>query len=251
MTAPTSPLSPQPGWYPDPYRQGLRWWDGATWSPHARPLPAAAPDRPAPPAHAGHNEGIGRLMMIAQAAGTVLLAAGYGWAGAAVLRDLGPLFDALTAPAGSPPPEVPASLLWLGLVSVLGLVAWVPRVLEMMWAYRAASAAAALGIPARREPIWAVVAWFLPVVSLWFPYQSVRDCLPPEHPRRRTVALWWAGSLVSDAAVVLALGGALLGGAMFAVVMILVTAVAVATAVLGLRVTRAVDEAHRELLPAG
>lgn len=47
----------QPGWYSDPYGGGgLRWWDGAVWTQHARaapPPPSGPPVPGAPPAHAG------------------------------------------------------------------------------------------------------------------------------------------------------------------------------------------------------
>ena len=36
-----------PGWYPDPWQQGQRWWDGATWTAHLAPYapPTATPER--------------------------------------------------------------------------------------------------------------------------------------------------------------------------------------------------------------
>jgi len=40
--------------------------------------------------------------------------------------------------------------------------------------------------------VWAIVGWIMPVVNFWFPYQAIRDCLPPHNPERRTVKLWWA-----------------------------------------------------------
>ena len=38
----TSSSTPAAGWYPDPQGQGLRWWDGSTWTEHTHEEGAAA-----------------------------------------------------------------------------------------------------------------------------------------------------------------------------------------------------------------
>lgn len=106
-------------------------------------------------------------------------------------------------------------------------------ILLLFWVYRAATAAAHLGIPARRSPGWAVGSWFIPVINLWWPCQALRDMLPVDHPSRRRITVLWivwvvgglvaAGSLLAwmfgiDAALYtgaaghLASASALLGG---------------------------------------
>ena len=75
-----------------------------------------------------------------------------------------------------------------------------------IWQHRAASAGRALGLPARYSPAWGVGAWFVPVVNLWIPYGAIRDCLPPDDPRRVRVLQWWiawliAATLVSAAGI--------------------------------------------------
>ena len=80
----------------------------------------------------------------------------------------------------------------LNLFSLLKLMLEVPfYMLFLSWQYKAADTAR-LFLPARRSPGLGVGSWFIPVVSLWFPYQSIRDCLPPEDPGRRVVARMWA-----------------------------------------------------------
>ena len=37
---------PAPGWYADPGGQGLRWWDGTSWTEQVRPLEPTGEERP-------------------------------------------------------------------------------------------------------------------------------------------------------------------------------------------------------------
>lgn len=94
---------------------------------------------------------------------------------------------------------------WFGL---LGLVAVVAIVVTLIWQHRAASAARALGFPTTHSPAWGVGSWFVPIVNFWFPYQAIRDCLPPGDPNRAHVLQWWlayiAGGLVGASAFIAA-----------------------------------------------
>ncbi|MEV7400707.1 DUF2510 domain-containing protein [Streptomyces sp. NPDC091267] len=59
-----------PGWYPDTAAPGSeRWWDGAAWTAHTRPYPAATqqpgPARPAPTAVPGQGSGGGGGRVVA------------------------------------------------------------------------------------------------------------------------------------------------------------------------------------------
>jgi hypothetical protein len=87
-------------------------------------------------------------------------------------------------------------------LSLLSLaVAVVYYVLVLIWQYRAAETARMLSLPARRSPTLGIISWFIPVVNFWFPYQSIRDCLPPGDPGRQVVARMWTffiATLVMD-----------------------------------------------------
>ena len=62
----------------------------------------------------------------------------------------------------------------------------------LSWFYKAAQLARAAGLPAVRTPGLATASFIIPVVSLWWPYQSVRDLIPAGDPRRQVVGRWWA-----------------------------------------------------------
>jgi hypothetical protein len=72
-----------------------------------------------------------------------------------------------------------------------GLALLVAGVLFMIWFYRAAMLAAASGLPARRSPGWATASFIIPILNLWWPYQSTCDLLPADHPARPVVRRWW------------------------------------------------------------
>jgi hypothetical protein len=68
-------------------------------------------------------------------------------------------------------------------------------VLWMAWQHRLASAVPRWRL--RRSPGWHVGSWFIPVVSLWFPYQNMTDlhrAVTPDAVGRKsplTYRLWW------------------------------------------------------------
>src|SRR3977135_4748383 len=64
--------------------------------------------------------------------------------------------------------------------------------------FRAAVVAKLLGLPARRSPALAAFSFLIPIVNLWWPYQSACDLLPPGHPGRHVVGRWWATWLTSS-----------------------------------------------------
>ncbi len=82
-----------------------------------------------------------------------------------------------------------------GFSSVLVLCALAALVVACVWQFRAATAARALRLPARRSPGWGVAFWFIPVVNFWMPYQAIRDCLAPDDPNRARVLRYWLYTL--------------------------------------------------------
>ena len=197
----------QPGWYGDPFsKSGLRWWDGNAWTSHTSWQQPAGGPAPAgwgqPPVQqfnsaqdlAGEERAAGR------AAYGVLLIAGIAIVSYLleavvlhhVLRDIVRQFrDALNADGTTTNRYTGwnnATLLLQGF----NLVNLAAEILFWIWLYRAATVARRVGLPARREPVWAWLGFIIPIISLWFPYQVAADTLPPGHPARAIVTRWWA-----------------------------------------------------------
>lgn len=211
-----------PGWYADPAGgPGQRWWDGYAWT-ESTALPAAPPPPPAPaypsslpppppPAHGtpppwvqvprnardlvGQELRISRWARIALAFPAVLLLVDLiGWvADASQWRNFGHQFHlALNAAQNHQTASLPAAPEpYGGFSALLFLFGIAAIVVECVWQFRAASAARAMGLPAKRSPGWGVGFWFIPVVNLWMPYQAIRDCLAHDDPNRAMVLRFW------------------------------------------------------------
>ncbi|HEY3259409.1 MAG TPA: DUF4328 domain-containing protein, partial [Pseudonocardiaceae bacterium] len=198
------------------------------------------------PPYAGRNERLGRLAMLLWAPVQLLNLALLGLAAGRFLPDLTAYLDEVArAPAGELVPFPARSFLMVMLASLSGLLALIPLAMLIIWAHRCATTAAALRFPAQREPVWAVIGWIVPVVNFWFPYQSMRDCLPPDHPARPDVLRWWLCylAIAVGGAVLIPLGA--LEPGLFAVALVALAAVAAVLVLLGFRVARAIDRAHR------
>jgi hypothetical protein len=208
-----------PGWYSDPAGgPGQRWWDGYTWTeatvlPSTPPAPPTSWDRPPQTGYGAGSSGYAQAsyqnlrhvpdlvrteLSIAPLARFALAVPGVtGLANlvaeisvASQYRRLGhELRVAFQNNQSNPTLKYPntigtASLL-LGLLSAAALVA------ALIWQYRAATAARAMGLPAVRSPGWGVAFWFIPIVSYWMPYQALRDCLAPDDPNRAHILRFW------------------------------------------------------------
>ncbi len=158
------------------------------------------------------------------------------------------VFDA--SRAGATPPPLPDRARLPLVVDLPGLALVASEIFFVVWQFRAATAARALGMPARRSPRAGVILWFIPVANLWCPYQAIRDCLPYDHPERRTVLRFWLALVVGE----LCGGAGVVVGAFSrpaGIALIVVAAVVWSVAVVaGRRVLQASIDVHRSMAGA-
>src|SRR4051812_29064531 len=149
-----------PGWYPDPwYPQSMRWWDGTTWTPHAQAVqPVATPD-PSAERTWGQRAAVGFWVHGACAAITAV---------ATPLLLAGAVDDSPYETSPGSAGTVVGGLLLLQLVTLAGFAG---TILVAVWSNHATHSARFLGLRTAHSPGWAVAAWLVPIVSLWFPYQ--------------------------------------------------------------------------------
>ncbi len=261
-----------PGWYPDPSGQhAWRWWDGYAWTDHAStpaqpPAPFSVPppmvpavpvvplSRPSSPYEEFEQEHRlspwGKRAFVIHAI-TLIASFAALWAARSSLHQYFHVIRLQLDNIGNGTQYVVPTLpSWYravsGLASLFGVLA---IIYQLMWQYRAATTARSLGYPATRSPGLGVGGWFIPVCNLWFPYQALRDCLPPAHPGRRTVLQMWIVYLT-----VLVLGSAgvlvlLLSSVVVATVLLAIAILAAAAfAWLGAEVVQIIYEEHRHVL---
>jgi hypothetical protein len=239
-----APIAPvPPGWHPDPWgAHALRWWDGSRWTGHVSGAAAVAPAFTTVPERDASRWA--RLSMLwAGPAFAVYVVAG-SFQAQWVADHWGEIRNA------NGRVEVGGNALaaTLGQLGVFALVA--ALVLFLIWFYRAAVAAAAVGLPARRRAGLATAAFVIPVVNLWWPYQSACDLLPQGHPGRVVLRRWWACTIGSVVGVFATYGAAFVGDWALALVAgLTVVSALLAAAQARLAISEVVD-AHEALAAA-
>ncbi len=175
------------GWHPDPWGiAGLRWWDGSSWTGHVSGPPAIAAPVTIEADVASERSLLRWIQPLLIVAG-IVQAAGM-FSSAAQAKWFVAHWDELTRSGGASNLQAPDTGPLAGMVLPVALLV---GVLFLMWFYRAARAAWASGLPARRSPLLATFSFIIPVVNFWWPYQSAMDMIPADDPARGLVQRWW------------------------------------------------------------
>ena len=183
MVVTTSQVLPPSGWYTDPWHIAQwRWWDGNAWTGHVSgPSPATqVVDVQSERALARWLQPLLLVAGVAQAFGMFSNAAQAKW--------FVEHWDEMTrtgTTVDTPPNGGSLSGLVLPITLLVG-------VLFLVWFYRAARSGWGSGLPARRSPMLATLSFLIPVVNLWWPYQSAMDMVPADDRRRSVIQRWWA-----------------------------------------------------------
>lgn len=270
MSTPSGPVVPE-GWYADPTRQAAwRWWDGTRWTDHSS-TPAGPPptsvlgtfdayrsynaaelntpfDPLVHPVFAGEQK-IATWSARAFYLYVVIALVGIVefWVGGAWMRNfLHTIFEQSQSGIIDTSVGPPAAYTIISQCSIVPIaVYWVT---VCLWQYRSARTAQLLRLPATYTPGFGVFSWFIPVVNLWFPYQAVRDLLPPGDPQRSLVLQWWLAWVGTGTASLITFLLAFADSPAAIVLSIITVVLAIAFGVLGARVVDVVRTTHLRLI---
>ena len=180
-----TPTSSPAGWYPAPDGSSATWfWDGARWTPPGQQ----------PGLHPVTTAGFTKMAVATQALLIVC--------GALSLVTVGVETLGISA-ATSYLNGQDAAIDLLGnydqisfVVTILSAIALLATgILWVLWQYRAAKQ---VNGQTRRSPGWHAGSWFVPVISLWFPFQNISDLWRAAgRSRPWWQSLWWLCWLAS------------------------------------------------------
>jgi hypothetical protein len=190
---------PPAGWYQDPNgARAWRYWDGATWTDHVAPWvvkPELSPEERLVEERrwARYAKWAFVAFVPFQVAAQVLSAfqSDRTYHGT-LFQDSAPERPSLFEPLSIGLPQVLCTLIVLGLTIVLAY-----------WTMQAARAAKAQGIPIVRSPGWTMGGWFIPILNLWWPPQSIRSFAKDRQQLRHVVG-WWICWIVATASTIAA-----------------------------------------------
>ena len=204
-------VQPGPGWFPDPWGHApLRYWDGGQWTGYTSAAAPAVPYRGDPARHRSREVRL-RGWAQAGAAGWALTAVVQMLISSSEVRSFRNQVQAIRN-AGVTGERVTFHLPFAWSGSALGLLGLAVAVAFLCWQYSAASVARDLGYPARVSPGLGVGGWFIPIGSLWLPYQALVDCLPPAHPARGRCLYSWLAFMGYSVTYMVVFVVGLLGG---------------------------------------
>lgn len=235
------------GWYSDPWGSPLwRWWDGHSWTPYLWPGAAVVSDLRTEEQKAAPYAKAAFVCWVLVLSGSLLIA----WAGAHQERAA---WDAMRMQLqdhdlnSGERVHVPL----FGFNDVIAPFQLLVYAGLLVWQFRAAKTARAVFYPARHSPALGAWGWIIPVVNLWFPYQALRDCLPPGDPARGDVVRMWTCYIcmmvLQIAAVVLITLGLFEG----TIVGSLAVALAIGFGFLGIGTVNAIADSHSRSLHIG
>ncbi len=231
------------GWYRDPWGAAeYRYWDGREWTGHvsAPSGPAEAPPRIDDERAAGRWAKLG-LAWGGPALAVSTIAGAYQW------HWVAEHWDELTKPGSDLQQNGNSGAALAGQFA--GLILLVAGVLFLLWFHRAASNAASAGMHARRGPVLATISFIIPILNLWWPYQSACDMLPAEHPGRVAVRRWWALWIGYTIASVATLSAAMtLNDIALAITAAIGVVLAIPAALAARTVVETISDAHGQLL---
>jgi hypothetical protein len=186
------------GWYEDPARQARwRYWDGRSWTTRTSNAKDPADSlRPLSSGFARLSDWLARALAL-QAVLLLVLSGAFLWM-STTLDAYGPAVVSALEPGAAGSAELEEDLATAGLVWSVAICGWLltyatSGVLWLVWQARLAASAPG---PVRRGPAMQVVAWFVPVLNLWWPYQDHHDLWAAYRPHgtdseASPVGLWW------------------------------------------------------------